>query len=235
MLQKIWAKSFMATQGHEMEHLPHRRRILIKEKEKSSLLFGGKNLFNFLAALAFLHKDDLKNRMNSSFSSDYPGAINPFLHIILVQNSKEFNKFCTPNSSDDLCLLLCVNPAPGGNSVDVWHGEERQHCGGNVLDWLSTPLRGPLQGIISWWQSSPITLLSINRSHGSKQAGGVPSGHSACQKRHQRRRGRRRGRKRVRRRGRYIHHCAKKSQLREKKQGEGLWADRAPASRNFEL
>ena len=78
------------------------------------MLFGGQTFFEFLAALAILHKDDLKNRMNSSFSSYHPGAINPFLPVILVQNrqrGKELNKFCPPNSSDDLYLFFCINPS----------------------------------------------------------------------------------------------------------------------------
>ena len=63
--------------------------------------------------------------MISSYSSCHPGAIftflpvihgaiHPFLHSILVQNSqrvKELNKFCPPNSSDDLCLFFCINPS----------------------------------------------------------------------------------------------------------------------------
>ena len=56
----------------------------------------------------------------SSYHSD---AINPFLHIILVQNrqrGKEMNKFCPPNSSDDLCLLLCINPSSLDIACYVW-------------------------------------------------------------------------------------------------------------------
>ena len=57
----------------------------------------GTDLIQFLAAIAFLYQDDLKNEMNSSFSSyrpvcnlscSYcPGAIHPFLQIVLVQKS----------------------------------------------------------------------------------------------------------------------------------------------------
>ena len=79
----------------------------------------------FIQKLAIiLHQDNLKNRMNSSFSPYHPGAINffpchpgaidHFLNIFLVQNSlrgKELNKFCPPNSNDDLCLLFCINPS----------------------------------------------------------------------------------------------------------------------------
>ena len=84
MLQKIWAKSFMATKGHEMEHLPHRRRIYIKEKAKVIAADWEKEFIKFLAVLAVLHKEDFKNRMNSSFSSYHRGVIWPLLHIILV-------------------------------------------------------------------------------------------------------------------------------------------------------
>ena len=41
----------------------------------------------FIAALDIFQKDDLKNRMNSSFSLYHPGAIHPFLHIILVKTA----------------------------------------------------------------------------------------------------------------------------------------------------
>ena len=53
------------------------------------------------------------------------GWINPFLQIILVQfilflrssqckipiRGKELNKFCLPNSSNDLCLFFCIYPS----------------------------------------------------------------------------------------------------------------------------
>ena len=48
---------------------------------------GGKEFIQFLAALAILHKDDLNNRVNSSVSSNHPGAIHPILQFVLVQNS----------------------------------------------------------------------------------------------------------------------------------------------------
>ena len=72
-----------------------------KRKQRSALLFGHwwTEFIKFLAALAILHQDDLKNRTNSSFSWYHCGAIHPFLHIIRVQNSyrgKELNKICPP-------------------------------------------------------------------------------------------------------------------------------------------
>ena len=68
----------------------------------------------FIDTIAIWHQDNLKNRMKAHFSSYHPGAIHPFLLIILVQNNqqgKELNSFCPPNSSDNLCLFFCLNPS----------------------------------------------------------------------------------------------------------------------------
>ena len=45
----------------------------------------GTELFQFIAAQAILHQDDLKKRMNLSYSLHGSGAIHPILHIVLVQ------------------------------------------------------------------------------------------------------------------------------------------------------
>ena len=65
-----------------------RRRIYKYTEEKAKVVAAvfGREFIKFLAALAILHKDNLKNRMNSSFSSYHPGLIHSFLRIILVQN-----------------------------------------------------------------------------------------------------------------------------------------------------
>ena len=77
--------------------------------------------FQFLATYMYiLYQDDLKNGMNSSFSSHHPGEIHPFLYIILLQKScrgNELNNFCPKNSSDDLCLLFCLNPSSMHSSI----------------------------------------------------------------------------------------------------------------------
>ena len=44
----------------------------------------------------------------------HKGWFHPILQIFLVQNSyrgKEWNQFCPPSSSDDLCLLFCLYPS----------------------------------------------------------------------------------------------------------------------------
>ena len=56
-------------------------RIYTEEKAKFIAAVWGEECFQFLAALAILHQDDLKNMMNSSYSSYHPDAINPLSSI----------------------------------------------------------------------------------------------------------------------------------------------------------
>ena len=53
--------------------------------------------------------------MNSSFSSNHPGANHPILDIVLLQKElsycKESDKFSPTNNSDDLCLFFCLYPS----------------------------------------------------------------------------------------------------------------------------
>ena len=67
--------------------MKHKRRIKREEKAKVVAAVWGAEPIQFLAVLAILHQDDLKNRMNSSISLYHPGAIHDFLHIVLEQNS----------------------------------------------------------------------------------------------------------------------------------------------------
>ena len=50
------------------------------------MLLFGEEFFKFLATLDIGHQDDLKNRINSSFSSNHPGVIHPIIQIVLVQH-----------------------------------------------------------------------------------------------------------------------------------------------------
>ena len=81
----------------------HRRRIYTEEKAKGCHhRYLGGIFIQIIAVLAILQQDDLNNRMNSSC-----------FHVILVQNSlrgQEFNQFCPANSSDDPCVIFCINP-----------------------------------------------------------------------------------------------------------------------------
>ena len=70
----------------DMDYWKQRRRIYTEDKAKGVAAVWGTEYIQFLAALAVFHQNDLKTRMNSSFSSYHPGAIHPFLHIILVEN-----------------------------------------------------------------------------------------------------------------------------------------------------
>ena len=95
--------------------LGHRRRINIEEKAKVVAATWGTKFIQFLAVPVILHYGTiLKNRKNSSFSSNHPGAVHPILQIFLLQNSlrsMELMKYCPPNSSDDLCLFFCIYPS----------------------------------------------------------------------------------------------------------------------------
>ena len=57
------------------------------KRQRSSMLFGGQSLFNSLPCQLFCTSMILKKRMNSSFSSNHPGAIHPIFQIVQLQNS----------------------------------------------------------------------------------------------------------------------------------------------------
>ena len=52
----------------------HRSRINTEDKAKVVAAVWGTELIQFLAALTVLHQDDRKKMMNSSYSSNRPGA-----------------------------------------------------------------------------------------------------------------------------------------------------------------
>ena len=97
-----------------MMHNAHRRRIKTEEKAKVIAAAWRAELIQFLAALATysaigryeqqddLHQDHMKSRMNSSLSSNHPGAKQLTRQgILLIQ-------FCPPNTSHVFCLLFCL-------------------------------------------------------------------------------------------------------------------------------
>ena len=97
--------------------LSHRRRIYKEEKAKVVAAVLGTEYIQFLAALAVLLQDEIiiffrSSLCNSSFFNIILVQIILFL-IIALQNSyrgKKLTKFCPPNSSEDLCLVFCINP-----------------------------------------------------------------------------------------------------------------------------
>ena len=56
------------------EGMTHLRRIKTEERAKVVAAASGAELINFFAMLAILHQDDMKNRMNSSPSSNHSDA-----------------------------------------------------------------------------------------------------------------------------------------------------------------
>ena len=108
----IWKVNTAKTLRHFLPLITHRSRKYAEDKTKVVAAVLGTEFIQFLAALAISHQDDLKNKMNSSFSSYHPGAIHSFLH--MVQNKwcvKKLKEFCPPSCSDDLCLVFCIYPS----------------------------------------------------------------------------------------------------------------------------
>ena len=63
----------MATSKDDMMCVSLEEVFIQKRRQRSWLLFEGTEFMQFLAELAILHQDDLKNRMNSYFSPYRPG------------------------------------------------------------------------------------------------------------------------------------------------------------------
>ena len=128
MMQLLLVKENVCFCYHTIE-----KGYIQKRRQRSSLLFGGQNLFNSLPGKLFssrmikrkvwiapewykekdeLHQDDTKKRMNCTRMLQYKEKDElPILQIVRVQNNervKKLNKFWPPNNSDD--LLFCINP-----------------------------------------------------------------------------------------------------------------------------
>ena len=90
--QRVWhLYHSRQEQGHfiQLFNSNHRRRTYTEEKVKVVAAVWGTPFIQFLCrTIAILHQDDLKNRMNSSFSSYPPGTMYPFLHIIGKRDTK---------------------------------------------------------------------------------------------------------------------------------------------------
>ena len=87
----------------------------------------GTEFIQFQAALAVLHQDDRQKRINCTRMIWIKWWIHPCLRIVLVENSKrgkELNKFYPLNSSDDLCLVFCINPS----FMSAWRLQYVQKC-----------------------------------------------------------------------------------------------------------
>ena len=90
-----------------------RRRIYTEDWEEKAKVVNalrGTELIPFPAALAVLWR---KGWIVSGWNEE-KDECNLFFQIVLVQNSyhgKEFNQFCPPNSSDNLCLIFCRIPS----------------------------------------------------------------------------------------------------------------------------
>ena len=76
---KVFSLTLSSAHNPPSPSIYHRRRIYIEERAKVVAAVWGTEIIKFLAALAVLHKvelhqDDMKTRMNKSYSSNGPGA-----------------------------------------------------------------------------------------------------------------------------------------------------------------
>ena len=113
----IWKGQF-----HEIRQSGKSSQWIIEEEsiqkkgQRSSLVFGGQNVFNSLPRLLFFARTILKNMMNSSFSLNHPGAIHPIFQIVLVQNSwhgsrQGIEKFLSPKQQRRPLPFFCLYPS----------------------------------------------------------------------------------------------------------------------------
>ena len=115
------SKRILRDRGAELMSVGFRRRINTEESlQRSSLLLGEQNIRHLFTGLAIWPRMIMKNRMNSSYSSNRPSANS--------WRGKELSKFCPPNSKDEHCLFFCLYPC-----CMVW-----------VLTWPRARLRGDL-------------------------------------------------------------------------------------------
>ena len=70
-IQSNWEKVLVHVNSQPsppVDPLTHRRRIYTEDQAKVVATVWGKKFIQTLAALAYFHQDDLKKKMNSSFS-----------------------------------------------------------------------------------------------------------------------------------------------------------------------
>ena len=77
-----WLQRKIDTLRNKMNQREHRRFIKTEEKAKVVASVWGEECIQFLTALAILPRTIMKNRLNSSFFSNHPGAIHPIIQIV---------------------------------------------------------------------------------------------------------------------------------------------------------
>ena len=118
-------------------NVDHRRRSHAEEKAKVVTAVWGITFIQFLAVLVILNHVDLKNRMNSSFSSCHPGAINPFLHVILLVQLILF--FISSGWKTASVARNWINSVPqilffcDLNCVNIFYDETFKRCFGRLM------------------------------------------------------------------------------------------------------
>ena len=97
IFERVYANTVNTTKCYRGDSLEDIRKIYTEEKAKVVASVLGEEFIQFLAAQAIFQQEELKNRLICTlfFNSSWC--------------SKELKQFCPPRSSDDLCLLFCLN------------------------------------------------------------------------------------------------------------------------------
>ena len=95
------------TMWFETTHSHHHRRRIYSEGRRCCL--GIQFTRCAIQSLFCTMQDDLKNRTNSSFSSYYPSAINPFFHIILVHTGSVARNWLNYVLQTTFVFFFCIN------------------------------------------------------------------------------------------------------------------------------
>ena len=111
--------------------------------------------------------DDINNKINSSLSSNHPEA---------KQLVRQWNQFCPPNTSDDLCLLFCLSPSSLGGckalssaNVSATSMVAWRHWQNNTVRWMQLGFVSPppsKQPVTFWARNIhiiPIMQLNLKK------------------------------------------------------------------------
>ena len=87
-----------------------------------------------------------------------------FLNSVVQRASaraKELNKFCPPDSSDDLCLFFCIYPS----SMGLVYSATPLFLGSTLEEWTSCKSLLAAGNVLSW----DAAVAASNRSSGIRQ------------------------------------------------------------------
>ena len=143
----VFMKSFLVLHSSDFRTCITKKKDKDKREDKGGLCCLREKCIQSLPRFRSRFR---KIGLNSSCSSNQPGAIHPILQIVLVQNcwrSKELNTSCPPKSSDDFCLSLYLSFSLSVLFCQCWHSEATLF---SSSERDLTGLNSIFQGLIHW-------------------------------------------------------------------------------------